>query len=366
MTRIMMKFFAVAVLLGAVSPVWAAHAIAQFGEPKYGADFQHFDYVNVDAPKRGSLSLSIVSQNSSFDKFNPFSLKGQTAPGVMDLVFETLTVDSMDEVNTQYGLLADDIEVAPDFGSVIFHINPKARFSNGDPVTARDVKYSFAMLTGGRASPRFKAYFAEVKQLTVLDAQTVRFDFTRKGRDLSFIAGSLPVFSPKWGRLPGGGKIPFDNLKLEAPIASGPYLIEKASSGADVVYRRNPDYWARDVPVRRGSYNFDHIVYKLYKDADTQVAALRAGDFDFLSENRMRYWCCQYIGKRVDDGDLVKEIIPQKNPPAMNGWVVNLRRERFQDPRVRPWTMPWILSGSIRKFSITALNGWTVILPIHR
>jgi len=335
MTRIMMKFFAVAVLLGAVSPVWAAHAIAQFGEPKYGADFQHFDYVNVDAPKRGSLSLSIVSQNSSFDKFNPFSLKGQSAPGVMDLVFETLTVDSMDEVNTQYGLLADDIEVAPDFGSVIFHINPKARFSNGDPVTARDVKYSFAMLTGGRASPRFKAYFAEVKQLTVLDAQTVRFDFTRKGRDLSFIAGSLPVFSPKWGRLPGGGKIPFDNLKLEAPIASGPYLIEKASSGADVVYRRNPDYWARDVPVRRGSYNFDHIVYKLYKDADTQVAALRAGDFDFLSENRMRYWCCQYIGKRVDDGDLVKEIIPQKNPPAMNGWVVNLRRERFQDPRVR-------------------------------
>jgi microcin C transport system substrate-binding protein len=317
------------------APTWAAHAVAQFGAPKYPATFTHFDYVNPQAPRGGTLTLSITSLNSSFDKLNPFTLKGKPAPGLTELLFETLTIYSLDEPNTQYGLLADDIQVAPDFGSVTFHLNPKARFSNGDPVTAKDVKYSFTVLTGRKASPRFKAYFSEVAELTVVDALTVRFQFKRKGRDLSFIAGSLPVFSPRWGQKPDGGKVDFDQLRLESPVATGPYLIEKASSGQDVTYRRNPAYWGDDLPVRRGTYNFERVVYKLYKDADTQVASLRAGDFDFFSETRMRYWCCQFIGKRFDSQELVKEIIPHHNPPSMNGWVVNLRRERFRDPRVR-------------------------------
>src|SRR5690606_6488023 len=177
---------------------WAAHAFAQFGEPKYAAGFSHFDYVNPSAPKGGDLTLSVIAQNSSFDKFNPFSLKGKAAPGLLELMFETLTIYSLDEPNTQYGLLADDIDLADDLLSVTFHINDRARFSNGDPVTARDVKYSFDTLSDKRSSPRFQAYFSEIANAEVLDAQTIRFQFTRRGRDLAFVAGSLPVFSPKW------------------------------------------------------------------------------------------------------------------------------------------------------------------------
>jgi microcin C transport system substrate-binding protein len=313
----------------------AAHGVAYFGTPKYPADFRHFDYVNPDAKRGGTLNLSIVSQNSSFDKFNPFSLKGKPAPGLVELMFETLTVLSFDEPNTHYGLLAEDISVASDFGSVEFRLNPKARFSNGDPVTAEDVEYSFSVLTSKQASPRFRSYFSEVKAVTVTGPLSVRFEFKRKGRDLSFIAGSLPVFSPKWGLRPDGTRVGFDALRLEAPIASGPYVIEQALSGRDVVYRKNPDYWGADIPVRRGMYNFERVVYKLYKDADTQVAALRAGEFDFFSETRMRYWCCQFIGKRFDSGELKKELFSHQNPPAMNGYVVNLRKPRFQDVRVR-------------------------------
>jgi len=315
--------------------VMAAHAVAQFGDPKYPADFQHFDYADPNALRGGKLTLAVTSQNSSFDKYNPFSLKGKAAPGLIELMFETLTVYSLDEINTQYGLLADDIQVAPDFKSVTFHINSKARFSNGDPVKAADVRYSFNTLSNPKGNPRFKSYFAEIEGVTVLDPQTIRFDFKRKGRDLSFVAGSLPVFSPKWGVGTDGEKVPFGKIGLQEPIATGPYLIEKASSGNGITYKYNPDYWAKDLPVRKGSYNFEHVIFKLYKDKDTQVSALRAGDFDFVSDPQMRYWCCQYIGKRFDSGELIKEVVPTKNPPAMNGYALNLRKERFQDIRVR-------------------------------
>ncbi|WNV04181.1 extracellular solute-binding protein [Candidatus Methylospira mobilis] len=329
------SLLAAALHLAMSGPGWGAHAVAQFGEPKYPASFEHFEYINPDAPKNGKLNLSVVSQNSSFDKYNPFTLKGKVAPGLLELVFETLTVYSLDEPNTQYGLLADDIQVAPDFGSATFHINPKARFSNGDPVTASDVKYSFDTLISRKASPKFKSYFAEIRQLSVVDDNTVRFEFTRKGRDLSFVAGSLPVFSPKWGNKPNGEKTPFDQLRLEPPIASGAYTMTPSASAQNVTYRRNPDYWGKDIPVRRGALNFDKVVYKLYKDSDTQVAAMRAGDFDFFNETRMRYWCCQFIGKRFDNGELIKQEFEHHNPSAMNGYVLNMRRERFKDVRVR-------------------------------
>jgi len=278
------------------APVQASHAFAQFGEPKYPADFHHFDYVEPDAPKGGVLNLSTVSPNSGFDKYNPFSLKGRAAPGVTDLVFETLAVYSLDEISVVYGLLADDIEVAPDFKSVTFRLNPKACFSNGDPVTAEDVRYSFVTLNGPKASPRFRSYFADVGQVIVVGPRIVRFEFKRSGRDLPFIAASVPIFSPKWGLQPDGKRVPFDKLGLEPPIASGPYFVGRSASGQNIIYTRNPNYWARDLPVRRGSCIFDKVVYKLYKDIDGQVAAIRAGDFDFLGENKMRYWCCQYIG----------------------------------------------------------------------
>lgn len=325
-------------LLGALAfpaqAVLAAHGVAFFGEPKYPAGFTHFDYVNPDAPKGGSLVLSLVTLNSSFDKFNPYSLRGVPAPGLAELLFETLTVNGLDERYTQYGLLADDIDVAADFGSTTFRINSLARFSNGDPVTAYDVEYSFKVMTSKAASPRYSAYFSEIDYVEVLDERHIRFVFKRKGRDLSFIAGSLPVFSSKWGK---GGEVDvdFSDLRFENPIATGPYTIEQARSGRDIIYKRNPNYWGKDIPVQRGSYNFDKVIYKLYKDRDTQVAALRAGEYDFLSENQMRYWCCQYIGNRFDTGEIKKRRFLHANPPAMNGWVVNLRKPHFQDVRVR-------------------------------
>lgn len=312
-----------------------AHAIAQFGEPKYPAGFAHFGYVNPNAPKTGEINLSTVSQYSSFDTYNPFAVKGKVAPGVQDLIFETLTMNSLDEVNTQYGLLAEDIALARDERSVTFRLDRRARFSNGDPVTAADVVHSFTTLTGKGASPRFGAYFSELKRPVALDPRTVRFDFKRPGRDLSFVAGSLPVFSHKWGLKGDGTHAPFSDLRLTPPIGSGPYLIERASSGLSISFRRNASYWGRDVPVRRGSFNFQRITYKLYKDTDTQVAAMRAGDFDFFAETRMRYWCCQFIGKRFDSGELIKEKVYNASLSPMNGYVFNLRRERFKDKRVR-------------------------------
>ena len=313
----------------------AAHAYAQFGEPKYPAGFSHFDYANPDAPKGGALNLSNTGTNSSFDKFNPFTLRGRAAPGLLELMFETLTVYSLDERNTQYGLLADDIRVAEDFTWVEFRINPQARFNNGDAVTADDVKYSFDTLASPSASPNFAAYFSEIRDARVLDATRIRFSFSRAGRELPFVAGSLPVFSPKWGLQADGTRIPFDQLRMDAPISSGPYRISKAVGGRDVSYRHRDDYWGSQLPVRRGTLNFAEVTYKLYKDRDTQVSALRGGDYDFFHEFQMRYWCCQYIGKRFDSGELLKQEFPHHNPPAMVGHAVNLRKPHFQDVRVR-------------------------------
>ena len=225
--------------------------------------------------------------------------------------------------------------MAADERSVSFRLHRKARFSNGDPVTAADVVHSFETLTSKAASPRFRSYFAELKRPVAVDARTVRFEFKRPGRDLSFVAGSLPVFSHKWGLRADGSRTPFGELRLTPPIASGAYQIERASSGLSVTFRRDPNYWGRNIPVRRGSYNFQRVTYKLYKDTDTQVAAMRSGDFDFFAETRMRYWCCQFIGKRFDRGELIKEKVFNGSLSPMNGYVFNLRRERFKDPRVR-------------------------------
>jgi microcin C transport system substrate-binding protein len=323
-------------LLACLSPTArAAHAISLLGEPKYPLGFAHFDYVNPQAPKGGGITFALVSLNSNFDKFNPYSLKGAAAPGLQELVFETLTVNSLDELNTQYGLLADDIQVDDELNAVTFRLNPQATFSNGDRVAPEDVVHSFEMLTGADASPRYKAYFSEVSRVAIVDSQHVRFEFSRGGRDISFIAGSLPVFSHKWGQGANGERKRFSQLLLDTPIASGPYVIDNWHRSRGITYRRNPDYWGKNQAARKGSFNFDQVSYKVYKDKDSQVAALRAGEFDFHSESAMRFWCCQYIGKRFDSGELIKHKFPHQNPPAMNGWVANLRKPKFQDVRIR-------------------------------
>ncbi|GAB3628204.1 peptide ABC transporter substrate-binding protein [Pandoraea terrae] len=313
----------------------AKYAIAQYGEPKYPEGFTHFDYVNPDAPKRGTLTLANPDRRTSFDKFNPFTLRGVAAPGVSSLMFETLATGSADETSSAYGLLADDIDVAADGLSVTFHINPAARFSNGDPVTASDVKYSFDTLMSPQAAPNFKVLFGDVTGAKVVDTMRVRFDFKLKNPELPLLVGGLPVFSPKWGMGAGGKRTPFDKLTFEAPIGSGPYLIETFDAGRRIVFRRNPKYWGANLPVRRGTNNFERIVYKMYSDDVARLEAFKAGEFDATVEYRARSWVRSYVGKKFRNGELIKKAFEHHNGAGMQGFIPNLRRPIFQDVRVR-------------------------------
>ncbi|MGF6599594.1 microcin C transport system substrate-binding protein [Paraburkholderia sp. GAS448] len=312
----------------------AVHAIAQYGEPKYPADFKHFDYVNPDAPKGGTLVLANPDRLTSFDKFNPFTLRGNAAPGI-GLLFESLTTGSSDEVASAYGLLADDIRIAPDGMSTTFHINPRARFSNGDPVTADDVKFSFDTLKSSKAAPQFASIFAEITQAVVVDPQTIRFEFRQRNRELPLIAGGVPVFSRKWGMKPDGSRIPFDQLAFQEPIGSGPYVIEHYDNGRNITYRRDPNYWGAALPVRVGMNNFDRITYKLYSDEIARREAFKAGEYDAFVEYIARSWVRRDVGKKFDSGELIKREFPQHNGTGMQGFILNQRRPLFQDVRVR-------------------------------
>ena len=322
-----------AALLGA-QPAYASYGIAQYGEPKYQPGFKHFDYVNPDAPKGGTLVLGNPDRQTSFDKFNPFTLRGNAAPG-SGFLFESLLAGSSDEVASAYGLLADDVQIAPDRLSATFHINPHARFSNGDPVTAADVKYSLDTLKSPQASPAFAAYFSELTRAVVVDRLTIRFDFQEPHRELPLLAGAIPVFSPSWGAKPDGSHIPFDQLTFEKPIGSGPYLIEQYDNGRTITYRRDPNYWGADLPVRVGTYNFDRIVYKLYSDDTARREAFKAGEYDAFVEYIARSWVRRDVGKKFDSGELIKREFPQHNGTGMQGFILNTRRPLFQDVRVR-------------------------------
>ncbi|CAB3769073.1 peptide ABC transporter substrate-binding protein [Burkholderia sp. MSh2] len=324
----------VAQALLAATAAHAAYAIAQYGEPKYPPGFKHFDYVNPDAPKGGTLVLANPNRLTSFDKFNPFTMRGNPAPGI-DMLFESLATGSSDEPASAYGLLADDIAVAPDRRSVTFHLNPRARFSNGDPVTADDVRFSFDTLKSKLAAPQFGAYFAEITKAVVVDPATVRFEFRSANRELPLIAGGVPVFSRKWGLRADGSRIPFDQLAFEQPIGSGPYVIERYDNGRTITYRRNPAYWGADLPVRIGTNNFERIVYKLYGDGVARLEAFKAGEYDVLVEYIARNWTRRDVGKRFDSGELVKREFRQHNGAGMQGFFMNLRRPLFRDVRVR-------------------------------
>lgn len=243
------------------TPVHAAPSLAQFGEPRYPVSFTHFDYANPDAPAYGTLNFGNYDELQSYDSLNPFLLRGNPAPDIRNLMFDTLMQRSWDELASEYPLIADDVQVQPDLTSATFHINPSARFSNGDRITASDVKYSFDTLTSPQASPLSNSEFSVIKSATVIDPSTIRFDFRRPERDAPLLAGDLPVFSPKWGMRPDGTRPPFDQIANVAPIASGPYLIERRKNDKDITYRRNPAYWAADLPSRRGMFRFERISF---------------------------------------------------------------------------------------------------------
>jgi microcin C transport system substrate-binding protein len=325
---------ALAALALVTLPVYAAPSIAQFGEPRYPANFSHFDYADPDAPADGTLKFGNYNELQSYDSLNPFLLRGAPAPDIRELMFDTLMQRSWDEVASEYPLIADDVEVQPDFTSATFHINPAARFSNGDRITAADVKYSFDLLTSSQASPLFNSQFAVIKSATVLDPSTIRFDFTRPERDAPLIAGDLPVFSPKWGMRPDGTHTTFEQTANVPPIASGPYLIERRINDKTIIYRRNPAYWAANLPSRRGMFRFERVTFQLFLDNFGPLEAFKAGSIDVNVEGSATIWARRYVGEKFRTGEL-KQGTFRNGPAYMQGILINVRRPMFQDVRVR-------------------------------
>lgn len=312
------------------SPAWGAHAYAQFGDIKYGADFTHFSYVNPDAPKGGEIRMVPPTRPTNFDKFNPFTLKGTAPYGMGGLVFESLLTGNLEEPTTAYGLLAEDVEVAPDKLSATFRIRPQARFHDGTPVLAADVVHSYEMLVGKLAAPQFRVIYAEVRRVQAVSERVVRFDFASPNPELPLVVGGMAVFSRQWG----AGK-PFDQITTEVPIASGPYKIANPRLGRDITYERDANYWGRDLAVRRGHFNFDRVTYKIYLDETARFEGLKAGEIDFMREFSSRNWARQYYGAQFDRGDLVKRAFDSRNPGDFQGFVFNLRKDKFKDVRVR-------------------------------
>jgi microcin C transport system substrate-binding protein len=312
----------------------AAHAYAQFGDIKYPAGFTHFDYVNPTAPKGGEIRMVPPTRPTNFDKFNPFTLRGTAPYGLGVLLIESLLTGNSEEPTTAYGLLADDVTVAPDKLSATFRLNDKARFHNGAHVTAADVLHSFTQLTSKLAAPQYRTIYAEVKGVTVVSDQIVRFDFLTPNPELPLVVGGMPVFSRDWGRVNGQAK-PFDKMVSDIPIGSGPYRIASPAMGRDITYVRDPAYWGADLPSRKGQFNFDRISFKIYLDETSRFEGLKAGEFDFLREFISRNWARQYTGKAFTSGELVKRAFENRNPGDFQGYVFNLRNPKFQDARVR-------------------------------
>jgi microcin C transport system substrate-binding protein len=313
-----------------VNPAWSAHAYAQFGDIRYAPGFTHFDYVNPQAPKGGEIRLVPPTRPTNFDKFNPFTLKGTAPYGIGTLMIESLLTGNSQEPTTAYGLLAEDVEVAPDKRSATFRLNPKARFHDGSPVLAADVVHSFETLVSKAAAPQFRTIYAEVKGARVLDERTVRFDFASANPELPLVVGGMPVFSRTWGK----GKT-FDQIVAEVPIGSGPYRIANPRMGRDITYARDPAYWGAELPVRKGLFNFDRVSFKIYLDDTSRFEGLKAGEYDFMREFTSRNWARQYTGKQFTSGDVVKRAFENRNPGDFQGYVFNLRNPKFQDVRVR-------------------------------
>ncbi|KVD50858.1 peptide ABC transporter substrate-binding protein [Burkholderia sp. ABCPW 11] len=312
----------------------AVPAIAQYDQPKYPLGFTHFDYADPQAPDTGALNFENYDEAQSYDSLNPFLVRGSPAPDIKNLMFDTLMQRSWDELASEYALIADDVEVAPDGLSATFHINAAARFSNGDAITAADVKYSFDTLTSPQASPLYNAQFSIIRRAVVVDSHTIRFEFKHAERDAPLIAGDLPVFSPKWGQRADGTRPPFDQIANVPPIASGAYLIEQRKNDKQITYVRNPHYWAANLPSRRGMFRFARVSFKLYLDQYTALEALKAGDVDARMEYSSTQWARKYVGKNFRNGLLKKGEFPD-GPAQMQGFLMNLRKPMFQDVRVR-------------------------------
>lgn len=310
-----------------VSECQAAHGISIDGKLKYNPDFKQFDYTSEQAKKGGALVLHDLG---SFDKMNPFTLKGSPPSGLDNLVFETLAVSSLDEPFAAYGLIAKDIELADDRLSVIYTIDENARFSDGSPITPEDVQFSLNTMKSDAAHPFYQAYLQDITGSDILDKNRIRFNFARVNRELHMIASQVPIFSRKYYT-----EHPFDDPSMDPPVGSGPYVVDSVNPGKSITYKRNPDYWAIDHPTRKGMFNFDTITYKYFRDQIVSVEAFKANVFDFMYINIAKQWARDLVGPKFESKQIMKEYMPHRNNQGMQGFVFNQRNPLFQDRKVR-------------------------------
>ena len=302
------------------------HAIAMHGEPKYGPDFKYFDYVNPNAPKGGEVKLAAIG---TFDNLNPYILKGVAAAGLGGL-FETLLTNAEDEAFTEYGQLAESIEMPEDRSWVAFTLRKEARWHDGKPVTPEDVIFSLEILKT-KGQPFFRFYFADVKKAEKTGPRTVKFTFSGgENRELPLIVGQLPVLPRHFweGRQ-------FEKTILEPPLGSGPYRIKAFEPGRSITYERVKDYWGAQLPVNKGRYNFDIIRYDYYRDTTVALEAFKGGEYHFRQENVSKDWATAYNSPAVREKLIKKEEIRHQRPTGMQGFVFNIRMPLFRDPRVR-------------------------------
>ncbi len=314
--------------LAALPGARAASAIAMHGAPALPDGFTHLPYADPEAPKGGRLRLCLPG---TFDSLNPFNLKaGSTAQGLNTMVFETLMARSQDEPFTLYGLVAQAMDTDDARSFATFHIDPRARFSDGTPITADDVRFTFDLLKA-KGRPQQRQAFGAVRGVETPDARTIRFDLAGIGdRELPLFLGLMPVL-PRHGV----DAAHFDETSLKPPVASGPYRVAAVEAGTKLVLQRNPDYWGRDLPTRRGMFNFDRVDIDYYRDANSLFEVFKAGLCDFRIETDPARWLTGYDFPRLREGRVVKAAVPMRLPKGMEGFAFNTRRSLFADVRVR-------------------------------
>jgi len=309
----------------AVASSWQ-YALSMYGDLKYPSDFTHFDYVNPDAPKGGIFKRASIG---SFDSLNPFIVKGTPAASI-SMIYDTLLTQSSDEPFSTYGLIAEKIKVADDYSSVSFLINKKARFHDGHPISANDVKFSFDLLIE-KGAPLYKSYYSSVKEVVVDNPQQVTFYFSEKGnRELPLIIGQLAILPEHYWV-----DKDFTKSSLEIPLGSGAYQVESFEAGKRITYQRVKDYWAKDLPVKKGIDNFDSLIFDYYRDDGVAFEAFKSGAFDYRLESSSKRWATGYQGGNFASGNILVETIADKTPQGMQGFWFNIRKDKFKNVNVR-------------------------------
>jgi microcin C transport system substrate-binding protein len=305
------------------------HGLSVFGELKYPADFKHFEWVNPDAPKGGRLATIGIVARTSFDSFNNFILKGDPAQGLESL-YDSLMARALDEPDAMYGLVAHSAEVAPDRRAVVFRLRPEAKFADGSPLTADDVVFTLDTIKE-KGHPIYRIQLKDVVKAEAVDPRTVRYTFTgSQTRDLPLVVAALPILPKAYY-----ATREFDQTTLDPPLGSGPYRLADFKSGAFVSYKRREDYWAKDLNVNRGRFNFDELRYEYYRDRTAELESLKAGAFDLREDFTARDWVTAYDIPAVKEGRLVRLTIADERPAGAQGFFLNMRRAKFSDVRVR-------------------------------